>query len=104
MQLILLEQREKYITLPNKLNSMKNKNKPYKIAEHFDVEHITEFLISQVEDGEISIEQAIKHAALEGAANEWFDTRFNMNDLIGMEYDTELNRVEWDMQKDYQKI
>ena len=81
---------------------MSNKNKPYKIQEQFDIEHITDFLISQVEDGEMTIEQAIKHAALEGAANEWFDTRFKLDDVMCIEYDTETNIVEWDMQKDYQ--
>lgn len=106
MQLILSEQRDKYITLPNKLNSMNKKNKPYKIEHHIDTtecECIAEYLIAEVEDGNMNWKEAIKQAAFEAIAVEWFQTRFTYDDCIAVEYDSEAGIVVWDMQKDYIK-
>ncbi len=86
---------------------MSNKNKPYKIEQDFDttsVDCIADYLIEAVKDGEMTWKDAIKQAAFEAAAIEWFETRFTYNDCIAVEYDIEAGRVTWDMQKEYQKI
>lgn len=80
----------------------KNKPKPYKVRKQFDVDHITDFLISEVEDGNITWRDAIKDAALSAVAEGYFDDRFDSKDLMGTEYDIDYGIVEWELQEDYQ--
>ena len=80
----------------------KNKNPKYVVRKSFDVSHITEFLIDEVREGNITWREAIEEAALTAVRDQWFEERFDSKDLIGMEIDTETGDCSWDMQEDYQ--
>ena len=85
---------------------MSNKNKAYKIEHHIDnesIECISDYLIEAVKDGEMTWKEAIKQAAFEATAIEWFETRFTYDDCMAVEYDSEAGIVVWDMKKDYIK-
>ena len=83
--------------------SKKNKPQPYIVKKSFDdLEYIADFLISEVEDGNMTWKDAIREAVLDGARTQWFDDRFDTKDLIGTTIDTDTFECEWEMLEDYQ--
>ena len=87
--------------------SKKNKNKgcpnkPYTVRKQFDLSHIIEFLISEVEDGNLTWRDAIEDAAFSAASDIWFEDRFDRKDLMAVSTDMETGIVEYDLQEDGQ--
>ena len=87
--------------------SKKNKskvcpNKPYTVKKKFDLSHIIDFLVSEVEDGNMTWRDAIEDAAFSAASDIWFEDRFDRKDLMCVSTDMETGIVEYDLQEDGQ--
>jgi hypothetical protein len=77
-------------------------NKPYTVRKQFDLSHIIDFLISEVEDGNLTWRDAIEDAAFSAASDVWFEDRFDRKDLMAVSTDMETGVVEYDLQEDGQ--
>jgi hypothetical protein len=87
--------------------SKKNKkggcpNKPYTVKKQFDLNHIIDFITSEVEDGNMTWREAIEDAAFSAASDVWFEDRFDRKDLMSLSTDMETGIVEYDLQEDGQ--